>query len=155
MDIVPIIIPPLASYIVSTHCPFKPNFDSNARIETKGEFVVRNNVWPILSGSIGFAWYFARNKAQLVEVAKKSSKGSREAVGKLAGLFKGSHKYVLDLSFLSLIILFNWWIYLYSCQGNLNDAFKVLILSVAACIFVTYLTSSYPAPRLLFVTPVL
>jgi hypothetical protein len=155
MDIVPIVIPPLASYIISTYCPFKPGFNPNTRTETKGEAIVRNNVWPVLSGCVGFAWYFARNKAYSVQAAKATKKGTREAVGRLSKLFQGSHKYTLDFAFVLLIAAFNWWIYLYSCEGNLDDAFKVLVLTLGLCFWVIYLTSSYTATSLFLLTPLL
>lgn len=155
MDIVPIIIPVITSYIVSNYCPFTPQFDTNIRTESQGEKIARENVWPVLSGTIGFAWYFARNKAIAAQAAKATTKGTRKAVGKLGKLLQGSHRYALDFAFLILIFFVNWWIYLYSCNKHYKDAFLVLIGTIGCIAWVIYLTSSYTSASLLLLTPLL
>lgn len=155
MDILPIIIPPVASYIVSTYCPYTPGFDINNRKETPGQHIIRSNVWPVLSGTIGVAWYLARNKAATVQIKKATKKGTRAAVGKLTKYFDGSHKYTLDFAFIVLIASLNYWIYTSSCQQHFEKSTYVLIGAISALIWVIYLTASYTAYSLLLLTPLL
>jgi hypothetical protein len=123
---------------------------SSQRSETKGEYIIRNNVWPVLSGTIGFAWYFARNKA-----AGAANKGTRKAVGKLGKILQGSQRYVLDFAFLALIGMVNWWIYSYSCQKDYQNSFYLLISTIGTLMWVIYLTASYTTYSLLLLTPLL
>lgn len=155
MDIIPIIIPIVVSYVVGTYCPFTPGFSKSNRVETKGEKIIRKNVWPVLAGTIGFAWYFARNKAAAVQLTSAAKKGTRKAIGKLSKWFQGSHKYTLDFAFLLLIGMLNWWIWLYSCERNKQHAFYALAGSLAVIFWVIYLTASYTSSSLLLLTPLL
>jgi hypothetical protein len=155
MDIIPIILPIVSNYIIGTYCPLTPNFNPESRIESRGDKIYRENVWPILSGTIGFAWYFARNKAIDVQAANLTTKGTRATVSKLSKYFEGSHRYVVDFAFLVLIFMTNWWIYLYYCRQNYNNAFHVLLGAIISVFVVCYLTSSYTSNSMLILTPLL
>ena len=156
MEILPILIPPITSYIVSTYCPFTPNFDSSTREETKADNIVREKVLPIISGVIGFAWYFSRNKAQILKnTVKSTTKGTRNTVNFLSKLFQGSHKYIIDLVFILLIGSLNYWIYQKDCQKDTQKALYALFVTIAVTIFVIYLTASYSVYSPLFLIPLL
>lgn len=155
MDIYPIFLPVLVSYIVSTYCPFTPGFSPSTRIETPGEKIVRQNVWPVLSGTIGFAWSLTRNKAITVQAAKATKKGTRKAVSKLSKWFKGSHKYTLDFAYLLLIVAVNYWVWVYGCNKRKKDSFYVLCGTLLILFWVLYLTVSYTSSSMLLLTPLL
>lgn len=163
MDVLPLLIPPLSTYIVATYCPATPGFNIKAREESESQRIIRQNVLPVISGATGFAWYFARNKAYAIDtlkgsaktIAKASEKGSRKAVSKISKFFEGSQKLALDFSFIVLIVMINLWIYHYNCRQEYETGFRFLLGTIAATFIVIYLTAGYTTKSLLFLTPLL
>lgn len=148
MDIVAIVLPILSNYYVANYCPLTRNFDSAFKSESEQEKLYRTNAWPILSGTIGFAWYLSRNKSVDAHTLTKGSQ-------RLNKLFQNSHKYMIDIAFIILVVMLNLWTYYYSCNQMYTQGFYVIMGTIASLLWVIYLVGANNSSTLLLLTPLL
>lgn len=156
MEMLPIIIPNLVNHITSNFCPLSSSTLLPVDREIHSEYIEREYVWPLLSMCIGFGWFFARNKAGIIQ--KFAKKGSQKTLSKLSKIFKGSQQLTVDIIFLVLTGFISWWLWLHNCDPDHNrkkDAFYILIATIAVLFGVIYIVSSYSGQSLIFLTPLI
>lgn len=140
MDILPILIPTITSYIISTHCPYSAHAEKVIDRENQVEFIIREYVWPLLSVLMGFAWFFSKHKVLTPE--------------KIASMHR-HHKLIIDVLFLALTATMSLWIWLYSCEYRLKEAFMALIVTICILFGIMYMISSYTSTSLVLLTPLI
>ena len=99
-EYIPILLPSLFGYGTAMFCNVGSQSGSN--VSFRPPPVVFSIVWPVLYIMLGVSWYFARKSNELWS----------------------------DIFYISLIMLLNLWIVLYSCQGDKKNAIYVLVLSI-------------------------
>jgi len=159
MDIVTVLFPIVSTHITSTFCPISENAIMNQNMRnTPSQKISRTLVWPIMSAFVGFAWLFARNKAIAVSASKTTkaaTKGARKVVNSLSKMLKKPTSTTIDLAFIILVVLINFFLWFYMCENRQQETFYTLIAIFIGIILINYMIGSYTATSLILMTPLL
>lgn len=152
-----IILPVIYGYVMQQFCPFVNRESVEKRrqeLTQKGVIGIYEVIWPLLFLMIGFSWFFARQKADIVK-SLVSNKGSREAVVQFGKLFgKMSQTTALDTAYTIFTALIGWWLVLNKCTTNRRNDMLVLFLTSASGGLLLYLITSYGKKGLFALIPV-
>jgi Ca2+/Na+ antiporter len=126
--------------------------------ETPYQKTMRTMVWPILSAFVGFAWLISRNKA--IEVAAKISakaatKKARKIVNSISKILNRPTSTTIDLVFIMLVILLNFYMWYDMCEYRKEEALYALVAIFIGVIVINYMIVSYSTGGLLLMTPLL
>ena len=154
-----IVLPVVYGYVMQKFCPFVNPQVVQTRKKELSETVLNNIhdvVWPLLFLMVGFSWYFARDKAQIVQkIGKKLSKGSRSAVSVFGKIFGNtSQTTALDTAYGLFTLFLGWWMVTTSCTSNTRNAMLVLFLTSISGTGLLYLITSYGRGGLFALIPV-
>ena len=103
LEYIPIIIPGLSGYTTSMFCNVSKT--SGAQVSFRPPAFIFSIIWPLLYLLFGFSWYFAR-KSDINNIT------------------------LIDINYGILVLLLNFWIYIYACKNNKKDAIYILVLSI-------------------------